>query len=79
MDTRDSPEAELSVDGLPEQVRVRREKLEQIREMGINPYPVGAPRTATLADIREQYGTLGPDERTGVTVSVVGRLMLKRD
>ena len=30
-----------------EQVRVRKEKLARIRELGINPYPVRAPRTAT--------------------------------
>ena len=71
--------AALSLDRLPEQVRVRRKKLEHIREMGINPYPVGAPRTATLAEIRDQHGDLGPDEHTGVTASVVGRVMLKRD
>ena len=62
-----------------EQVRVRKEKLARIRELGINPYPVRAPRTATLAEVRQQHGDLAPDERTGQVVSVVGRVMLKRD
>ena len=75
----DPLEAALSLDGLPEQVRVRREKLERIREMGINPYPVGGPRTATLAEVRAQHGGLEADRRTGEIVSVVGRVMLKRD
>ena len=68
-----------AAEGLPEQVRVRLEKLERIREMGINPYPVGAPRTATLAQVREQHGGLRVDERSGHVVSVVGRVVLKRD
>ena len=62
-----------------EQVRVRKEKLERIRELGINPYPVSTPRTTSLAEVRARHGDLGPDERTGEVVSVVGRVMLKRD
>ncbi|HSO04756.1 MAG TPA: bifunctional lysylphosphatidylglycerol synthetase/lysine--tRNA ligase LysX [Candidatus Limnocylindrales bacterium] len=72
-------EAALALDGLPEQVRVRREKLDRIREMGIDPYPVAAPRTDTLAAVRAQHGGLEADQRTGHVVSVVGRVMLKRD
>jgi lysyl-tRNA synthetase class 2 len=69
----------LSVDALPEQVRVRREKLEQLRAHGIDPYPVDAPRTDTLIAVRERFGDLVADQRTGHTVSVAGRVMLKRD
>ncbi len=58
-------------EGLPEQVRVRREKLDRCGSAGIEPYPVGYPRTHTLAEVREQAGELPPDTRTGVTV--VGR------
>ena len=75
----DPLEAALSLDGLPEQVRVRRQKLERIREMGINPYPVNVPYDTSLADVRAQFPDLAPDTRTGTTVSVVGRVMLKRD
>jgi lysyl-tRNA synthetase class 2 len=69
----------LSVEGLPEQVRVRREKLDRLRERGIDPYPVGYPRTHALAQVREQAGELAPDTRTGTKVSVTGRILLKRD
>ncbi len=62
-----------------EQVRVRTEKLDRLRELGINPYPADAPRTATLAEVREAHGALEADQRTGQLVSVVGRVMLKRD
>ncbi|HSO03351.1 MAG TPA: OB-fold nucleic acid binding domain-containing protein, partial [Candidatus Limnocylindrales bacterium] len=75
----DPVEAALALDGLPEQVRVRREKLDRIREMGIDPYPVAAPRTDTLAAVRARHGGLEADQRTGHVVSVVGRVMLKRD
>jgi lysyl-tRNA synthetase class 2 len=69
----------LSTEGLPEQFRVRREKLDRLRERGIDPYPVGYPRTHTLSAVRAQVGELAPDTRTGLTVSVAGRILLKRD
>ena len=69
----------VSIEGLPEQVRVRREKLDRLREQGVDPYPVGYPRTHTLAQVREQAGELPPDTRTGTRVSVAGRILLKRD
>ena len=37
---------------LPEQMRVRRAKLDRLRESGIDPYPVTVPRTTTLAAVR---------------------------
>jgi lysyl-tRNA synthetase class 2 len=37
----------------PEQMRVRREKLERIKERGADPYPVGYPRTSTIAEVRD--------------------------
>jgi lysyl-tRNA synthetase class 2 len=69
----------MSLEGLPEQVRVRREKLKRLREQGINPYPVTFPRTHTLAQVRAEAGELPPDTRTGRQVSVAGRVILSRD
>jgi lysyl-tRNA synthetase, class II len=66
-------------EGLPEQMRVRREKLDRLRERGVDPYPLGVPRTATLAAVRERHPDLAPDTSTGDPVSVVGRIVLKRD
>ena len=37
------------------------------------------PRTHTLAQVREEVGELPPDTETGLRVSVVGRVLLKRD
>lgn len=58
---------------------MRREKLDRIREAGITPYPVNYPRTDWISDVRERNGDLGPDVRTGQTVGITGRVMLKRD
>ncbi|HEY5848592.1 MAG TPA: bifunctional lysylphosphatidylglycerol synthetase/lysine--tRNA ligase LysX [Microlunatus sp.] len=68
----------MSAHRLPEQMRVRRDKLQRIRERGIDPYPVGYPRTHTLAQVRAEAGEPPPDSHTGVTVSVTGRVLLKR-
>jgi lysyl-tRNA synthetase class 2 len=78
----DEPDAlseALSTEGLPEQVRVRREKLERLREEGVDPYPVTFPRTHTLAQVRAEAGELPPDTRTGRRASVAGRIILSRD
>ena len=64
---------------LPEQMRVRREKLDRIRERGGEPYPVSVPRTVSIGDLRSKYGDLAPDTSTGDQVSVAGRIVLKRD
>ena len=68
----------MSAERLPEQMRVRRDKVERLRARGIDPYPVGYPRTHTLAQVRAEAGELPPDSWTGRIVSVTGRVMLKR-
>ena len=64
--------------GLPEQVRVRREKYERLQAAGTPPYPLGSPRTATLAQVRERFGALATDTASGEVVSVTGRVVLSR-
>jgi lysyl-tRNA synthetase class 2 len=76
---RDLVAEAMSTRHLPEQVRVRHAKLDRLRAAGIDPYPVGYPRTHTLAQVREQAGALDPDSHTGTQVSVTGRVLLKRD
>jgi lysyl-tRNA synthetase, class II len=71
--------SDATYDELSEQVRVRREKLDRLRENGIDPYPVNFPRTATLAEVREKYPDLEPDTETGDKVGVAGRVMLIRN
>ena len=67
-----------SLDDLPEQMRVRREKLDRLLADGIDPYPVGFARTATIADVRARFGELPSDTFTGERVGVVGRVVLYR-
>ena len=65
-------------DELPEQMRVRREKLDRMRDRGVEPYPVTFPRTSTLADLRAAHPDLEIDSRTGDRVGVTGRVVLSR-
>ena len=45
-------------DDLPEQMRIRREKREQLAARGMEPYGIGLPITATIAEVRSE----GDDE-----------------
>jgi lysyl-tRNA synthetase, class II len=67
------------VEELPEQQRVRRAKLDRLREAGIDPYPVTVPRTTTLAEVRAAHPDLGPDTMTGERVGVTGRVIFLRN
>ncbi|MPZ28921.1 MAG: lysine--tRNA ligase [Micromonosporaceae bacterium] len=68
-------------DDLPEQLRVRRDKRLRLQQAGRDPYPVGYPRTATLAQLRDRFGDLAgaADHRTGETVAVTGRVIFVRN
>ena len=57
---------------------MRLDKLDRIRAAGGDPYPVGFPRTATIAEIRAKYPDLELDTKTGQRVGVTGRVMLSR-
>jgi len=79
--TEDPSATDLSAvdpDALPEQMRVRREKLERLRAAGVDPYPVGFPRTTTVAALRARFPDLEPDTATGERVGVAGRVVLSR-
>jgi lysyl-tRNA synthetase, class II len=62
----------------PEQMRVRRAKLDRLRAAGIDPYPVGFARTDTIGAVQEKYPDLPPDTATGERVGVAGRVLLSR-
>jgi lysyl-tRNA synthetase class 2 len=64
---------------VPEQMQVRLAKLDRIRTSGADPYPVGFPRTATIAEVRAAHPDLAPDTATGDRVGVTGRVMLSRN
>ncbi|HEX5495943.1 MAG TPA: lysine--tRNA ligase [Mycobacteriales bacterium] len=64
---------------MPEQVRVRRDKLDRMRAQGVDPYPVGVPRTHSLSEVRAAFGDLPPDTGTGRKVGVAGRVIFVRN
>jgi lysyl-tRNA synthetase class 2 len=66
-------------DELPEQLRVRRAKLDRLREAGGDPYPVTLPRTTSLAAVRAAHPDLEPDTMTGERAGVTGRVIFSRN
>lgn len=62
-----------------EQVRVRRAKRERLLAEGVEPYPIGFPRTATLAEVRARFPDLPADTATGEQVAVTGRVIFIRN
>jgi len=67
------------VDDLPEQLRVRRDKRQQMIDAGVEPYPLGYPRTSTLKQVRAAYCDLETDTATGDLVGVTGRVIFIRN
>ena len=63
---------------LPEQELVRREKLQLMRDRGVDPYATNFDRTDMIGDLRERFADLEADARTGQTVRIAGRVMLNR-
>lgn len=63
---------------LPEQMRVRREKVDRMRAEGVEPYRLGFPRTTTIGELRKKHAGLPADTATGARVGVTGRVMLAR-
>jgi lysyl-tRNA synthetase, class II len=60
-------------------MQVRLAKVDRLRAAGIDPYPAGFGRTATIAQLRERYPALAPDTKTGERVGVAGRVLLSRN
>lgn len=69
---------DVSIDDLPEQMQVRRAKRAALLESGRTAYDVTVPRTHTLAQVRAEFGRLEVDERSGVVVTVFGRVIFIR-
>ncbi len=72
-------DGESSVDDLPEQLRVRREKRERLLARGVEPYPVSVPVTHGIAQVREAYGHLAAGEETDDVAGVAGRVVFLRN
>jgi lysyl-tRNA synthetase class 2 len=67
-------------DDLPEQMRVRLDKRQQLLDSDVEPYPVVVDRTHSLKQITTTYDAeaLGSDVQTGDIVSVTGRVIFIR-
>jgi lysyl-tRNA synthetase, class II len=74
----DVPGREGGAPEFPEQMRVRLAKRERLLAEGIDPYPIGFPRTATISEIRDRYPDLPAGSATGERAGVVGRVLLSR-
>ena len=64
---------------LPQQQRVRHDKLALLLAAGRDPYPVAVPRDCDVADLVARFAGLSPDSATGQHVSVAGRVRALRD
>ncbi len=60
---------------LEELIKTRRQKLADIREKGINPFPYRFDRTHSAAEALENYDKLAADE---TVIRLAGRILLKR-
>ena len=59
-------------------MQVRLRKADRLRAAGTDPYPVGYPRTHTIAQVRAEFDGLPADSATGKIVGVTGRVLLSR-
>lgn len=57
----------------------RREKLEEIRQLGVDPYPYRYSPTHTTEEIREQFAEVGDQPGETNSVRIAGRIMTRRD
>ena len=76
MPTVESTEIE---DDLPEQMRIRRAKREELQRRGMDPYPVQLPITHDIAEVRDAHGDLETDTSSGEFVGIVGRVIFSRN
>ncbi|WP_460272044.1 lysine--tRNA ligase [Bacillus sp. NEAU-Y102] len=65
---------------LNDQLLVRREKLHNLREQGIDPFGKRFERTNSMTDLVSLYGEFSKEEleEKEITVSIAGRIMTKR-
>src|SRR3989344_840209 len=60
-------------------VKERLKKIEELRKLGVNPYPYSYDVKSYSLELQEKYKKLKPEEKTKDFVKVAGRLMTFRD
>jgi lysyl-tRNA synthetase class 2 len=63
---------------LSDLLKIRREKMEEFRAAGMEPYPYNFAKTATAAGIVADYAGLKEHEESPEDVAVAGRIMTRR-
>ncbi|MEU6312343.1 amino acid--tRNA ligase-related protein [Streptomyces sp. NPDC047014] len=64
---------------MSDQLAARQAKRAALLAAGVDPYPPARPVGARVAGLRQRYGALPPHTRTGVAVTVGGRIISRRD
>ncbi len=77
--TEQTAPAPETIDDVPEQMRVRREKRDRLIAEGGEAYPVTVPRTHEIAEVKAQYAGLEDGEETQDVVGVAGRVVFIRN
>ncbi|ABY24915.1 lysyl-tRNA synthetase [Renibacterium salmoninarum ATCC 33209] len=62
-----------------EQMQIRLDKRASLLARGLEPYPVGVPRTHSLIEVRQKFDHLQADETSGEIVGVSGRVVFIRN
>ena len=80
MSENNNPQAELSEKELNDQQKVRRQKMEALREQGIDPFGKGFERTHRSGELRKLYEEKTAEEldEMNIEVAIAGRIMSKR-
>ncbi|MDD5594426.1 MAG: lysine--tRNA ligase [Candidatus Margulisbacteria bacterium] len=63
---------------LSDLLKIRREKMEEFRAKGMEPYPYRYEKNASSAEIVKKYSNLKEHEESPEEVSIAGRVMTKR-
>ncbi len=64
---------------LEEMRKERLKKLEELKKLGVNPYPYSFEKNSSSAELQAKYSSLKPGDVTKDAVSFAGRILLKRD
>ena len=80
MSENNNPQAELTEKELNDQQKVRRQKMEALREQGIDPFGKGFERSHRSGELRRLYEEKTAEELDGLNaeVAIAGRIMSKR-
>lgn len=77
--TENTQTPDVTVDELPQQMQVRKEKRQQLLSNGKEAYPVSVPRTHTIEAVKQAYADLEIGQETDDVVGIAGRVVFLRN